>query len=141
MQVVIFRSRGFVFTDCNVHISCDSQKCLKLSREVWRARFCACPHCGGVLHRIGEDVSEALGLRAGPLQGDRGARGGTFGTTQNIGHLLFPSAGSAWACYTVAMRRARLHGLHAVAPRSYAFADRRCSGGSAPIPAVRETTI
>ena len=41
--------------------------------------------------------------------------GGTIGTTQNIGHLLFLSAGLAWACYTVAMRRARLDGLHAAA--------------------------
>jgi drug/metabolite transporter (DMT)-like permease len=39
--------------------------------------------------------------------------GGTIGTSQNIGHLLFLSAGLAWACYTVAMRRARLDGLHA----------------------------
>jgi drug/metabolite transporter (DMT)-like permease len=39
--------------------------------------------------------------------------GGGIGTTQNIGHLLFLSAGLAWACYTVAMRRARLDGLHA----------------------------
>ena len=39
--------------------------------------------------------------------------GGNIGTTQNIGHLLFLSAGLAWACYTVAMRRARLDGLHA----------------------------
>jgi drug/metabolite transporter (DMT)-like permease len=39
--------------------------------------------------------------------------GGTVGPTQNIGHLLFLSAGLAWACYTVAMRRARLDGLHA----------------------------
>ena len=42
--------------------------------------------------------------------------GGTLGTTQNIvGHLLFVSAGLVWACYTVAMRRARLDGLHAAA--------------------------
>ena len=41
--------------------------------------------------------------------------GGTIGTTQNIGHLLFLSAGLAWACYTVAMRRARLDGLQAAA--------------------------
>jgi drug/metabolite transporter (DMT)-like permease len=41
--------------------------------------------------------------------------GGTIGTTQNIGHLLFLGAGLAWACYTVAMRRARLDGLHAAA--------------------------
>jgi drug/metabolite transporter (DMT)-like permease len=39
--------------------------------------------------------------------------GGNIGTTQNIGHVLFLSAGFAWACYTVAMRRARLDGLHA----------------------------
>jgi drug/metabolite transporter (DMT)-like permease len=39
--------------------------------------------------------------------------GGTIGAPQNIGHLLFLSAGLAWACYTVAMRRARLDGLHA----------------------------
>ena len=44
----------------------------------------------------------------------RGA-GASIGTTQNIGHLLFLSAGLAWACYTVAMRRARLDGLHAAA--------------------------
>jgi drug/metabolite transporter (DMT)-like permease len=41
--------------------------------------------------------------------------GGAIGTTQNIGDLLFLSAGFAWACYTVAMRRARLDGLHAAA--------------------------
>jgi drug/metabolite transporter (DMT)-like permease len=40
---------------------------------------------------------------------------GTIGTPQNIGHLLFLTAGLAWACYTVAMRRARLDGLHAAA--------------------------
>ena len=43
------------------------------------------------------------------------ASGGTIGTHQNIGHLLFLGAGLAWACYTVAMRRARLDGLHAAA--------------------------
>lgn len=43
------------------------------------------------------------------------ASGGTLGTRQNIGHLLFLCAGLAWACYTVAMRRARLEGLHAAA--------------------------
>jgi drug/metabolite transporter (DMT)-like permease len=39
--------------------------------------------------------------------------GGTLGTEQNLGHVLFLAAGLAWACYTVAMRRARLDGLHA----------------------------
>jgi drug/metabolite transporter (DMT)-like permease len=41
--------------------------------------------------------------------------GGTLGTRQNIGHVLFLCAGLAWAGYTVAMRRARLDGLHAAA--------------------------
>jgi drug/metabolite transporter (DMT)-like permease len=30
-------------------------------------------------------------------------RGGSVGTTQNIGHLLFLCAGMAWTCYTVAL--------------------------------------
>jgi drug/metabolite transporter (DMT)-like permease len=34
---------------------------------------------------------------------------------QNIGHILFLGAGLAFAFYTVAMRRARLDGLHAAA--------------------------
>ena len=41
--------------------------------------------------------------------------GGTIGTIQNVGHLLFICAGMLWACYTVAMRKARLDGLHAAA--------------------------
>ena len=41
--------------------------------------------------------------------------GGSIGTTQNIGHALFLVAGLAWASYTVAMRRARLDGLHTAA--------------------------
>jgi drug/metabolite transporter (DMT)-like permease len=43
------------------------------------------------------------------------ASGGTLGTRQNIGHLLFLCAGLAWAGYTIAMRWARLEGLHAAA--------------------------
>jgi drug/metabolite transporter (DMT)-like permease len=43
------------------------------------------------------------------------ASSGTIGTWENIGHLLFLCAGLAWASYTVAMRRARLDGLHAAA--------------------------
>jgi drug/metabolite transporter (DMT)-like permease len=43
------------------------------------------------------------------------ASGGAIGTRQNIGHVLFLAAGLAWAGYTVAMRRARLDGLHAAA--------------------------
>jgi len=41
--------------------------------------------------------------------------GGTLGSPQNIGHVLFLGSALAWAFYTVAMRRARLDGLHAAA--------------------------
>ncbi len=41
--------------------------------------------------------------------------GGKLGSTQNLGHALFLCAGLAWAFYTVALRRARLDGLHAAA--------------------------
>jgi drug/metabolite transporter (DMT)-like permease len=41
--------------------------------------------------------------------------GGSIGTTQNVGHVLFLGSALAWACYTVALRRARLDGLHAAA--------------------------
>ncbi len=41
--------------------------------------------------------------------------GGTIGTRQNIGHAMFIAAGMLWACYVVAMRNARLEGLHAAA--------------------------
>ena len=39
--------------------------------------------------------------------------GEPFGSAQTIGHALFLGSAVAWACYTVAMRRARLDGLHA----------------------------
>ena len=39
--------------------------------------------------------------------------GGTIGSYQNIGHAFFLASGLLWACYTVAMRMARLEGLHA----------------------------
>ncbi len=41
--------------------------------------------------------------------------GGTVGTSQNVGHLLFLGSAFGWACYTIALRRARLDGLHAAA--------------------------
>ncbi len=41
--------------------------------------------------------------------------GGAFGTARTIGHVMFLTAGLAWACYTVAMRRGRIDGLHAAA--------------------------
>jgi len=43
------------------------------------------------------------------------ASGGEFGSAQNLGHALFLFAGLAWAFYTVALRGARLDGLHAAA--------------------------
>ena len=41
--------------------------------------------------------------------------GGTIESRQNIGHAMFIGAGLLWACYTVAMRKAKLDGLHAAA--------------------------
>jgi drug/metabolite transporter (DMT)-like permease len=41
--------------------------------------------------------------------------GSELGSWQSIGHGLFLSAALAWACYTIAMRKARLDGLHAAA--------------------------
>lgn len=41
--------------------------------------------------------------------------GGTIGSRQNIGHAMFITAGILWACYVVALRKARLDGLHAAA--------------------------
>lgn len=44
-----------------------------------------------------------------------GGSGGTIDTVQTVGHLLFLGSALAFACYTVALRRARLDGLHAAA--------------------------
>lgn len=41
--------------------------------------------------------------------------GGTLGSRQNIGHAMFIASGMLFAGYTVAMRKARLDGLHAAA--------------------------
>jgi drug/metabolite transporter (DMT)-like permease len=41
--------------------------------------------------------------------------GSELGSWQNVGHGLFLGAALAWAFYTVAMRKARLDGLHAAA--------------------------
>jgi drug/metabolite transporter (DMT)-like permease len=43
------------------------------------------------------------------------AANGMLAAEQNLGHGLFLAAGFLWACYTVAMRKARLAGLHAAA--------------------------
>lgn len=39
--------------------------------------------------------------------------GGAVESGQTVGHALFLGSAMAWACYTVAMRRAQLDGLHA----------------------------
>lgn len=54
-------------------------------------------------------------LIAGGVVGIVAGHGGTIGTAQTIGHLLFLAAALAFACYTVALRGARLDGLHAAA--------------------------
>ena len=61
-------------------------------------------------HRREEDR-----LRADPARclWHRLGRGGAIGSGQSIGHALFLGSAVAWACYTVAMRHARLDGLHA----------------------------
>lgn len=41
--------------------------------------------------------------------------GSELGSWQSLGHLFFLAAALAWALYTVAMRKARLDGLHAAA--------------------------
>lgn len=41
--------------------------------------------------------------------------GGALGSRQNIGHAMFIGAAVLWAGYTVAMRKAKLGGLHAAA--------------------------
>ena len=43
------------------------------------------------------------------------AGGDAINSSQSIGHALFLASALAWAFYTVAMRRARLDGLHAAA--------------------------
>ncbi len=40
---------------------------------------------------------------------------GGIGSSANVGDALFLGSGLAWACYTIAMRRAGLGGLHAAA--------------------------
>ena len=41
--------------------------------------------------------------------------GGTIGSRQNIGHAMFIGAATLFSCYVVAMRKAKLDGLHASA--------------------------
>jgi drug/metabolite transporter (DMT)-like permease len=68
---------------------------------------------------LGEDFSAAkrigLVLIVAGVLGIVWGAGGTIGSQQNIGHGMFIGAGMLWACYVVAMRKARLDGLHAAA--------------------------
>ncbi|HWB49633.1 MAG TPA: DUF2478 domain-containing protein [Stellaceae bacterium] len=54
-----------------------------------------------------------LGLVVAGVLGIVWGTGGTIGTQQNIGHAMFIGAGLLFAGYTLAMRKARLDGLHA----------------------------
>jgi drug/metabolite transporter (DMT)-like permease len=56
-----------------------------------------------------------LALIAGGVGAIVWSSGITFGTSQTLGHLLFLGSALAFACYTVALRRAGLDGLHAAA--------------------------
>jgi drug/metabolite transporter (DMT)-like permease len=56
-----------------------------------------------------------LALISAGVAGILWSSGGAFGARENIGHVLFLAAALLWAGYTVAMRRARLDGLHAAA--------------------------
>jgi drug/metabolite transporter (DMT)-like permease len=64
---------------------------------------------------LGEAFSIGLLLIVAGVLGIVWGAGGTIGSRQNIGHALFICAGVLWAGYTVAMRKARLGGLHAAA--------------------------
>jgi drug/metabolite transporter (DMT)-like permease len=72
---------------------------------------CRCYPEGGVPN---EELGWSRGDR-GRCPGNRPGREGAVRTVQTIGHAMFLLAGLAWAGYTVAVRRARLAGLHAAA--------------------------
>ena len=71
----------------------------------------------GGIHAQRHSRHEKARLRVDPARRLRIAwfSGGTLGAQQNIGHAFFLGSGVAFAFYTVAMRRARLDGLHAAA--------------------------
>ena len=68
---------------------------------------------------LGESFSAAkrigLALVVTGVLGIIWGAGGMIGSRQNIGHAMFISAGLMFAGYTVAMRKARLDGLHTAA--------------------------
>jgi len=91
------------------------------------ARHAAClftaliPLCVAVLAAVvlGDAITVAkrigLALIAVGALGIVWGAGGVLGSRQNIGHALFVAAAVLWAGYTVAMRKAKLGGLHAAA--------------------------
>ena len=73
-----------------------------LAAVVLKERLVAIRKAGLVLVTLGALVIGGVGVSS-------------FGGRQSIGHLLFLTAACLWGCYAVAMRRARLDGLHAAA--------------------------
>src|ERR1700730_5568926 len=73
-----------------------------LAAVVLKERLVAIRKAGLVLVTLGALVIGGVGVSS-------------FGGRQSIGHLLFLTATCLWGCYAVAMRRARLDGLHAAA--------------------------
>src|ERR1700680_1120446 len=69
---------------------------------VFKERLAPIRKAGLVLVGLGGLVVGGLGISS-------------FGGRQIIGHLLFLTADCLWACYLMAIRRARLDGLHAAA--------------------------
>jgi drug/metabolite transporter (DMT)-like permease len=73
-----------------------------LAAVVFKERLVPIRKAGLVLVGLGGLVVGGLGISS-------------FGGRQSIGHLLFLTADCLWACYMMAIRRARLDGLHAAA--------------------------
>ena len=80
-----------------------------LAAIVLKERIATIRKAGLVLVVCGGSMIGGLGLSS-------------FGGRQSIGHLLFLLASSMTACYTVAIRRARVDGLHAAAIAAVASA-------------------
>src|SRR5271169_6444266 len=104
MQVVIFRSRGFVFTDCQCAYQLRYPKVSEaiariLARPVLRLRLPALRRRLAPDRRGGERDPR---LGAGPLQGDPGARVAPSALPGTSDIYSFSPLDWAWACYTVA---------------------------------------
>src|SRR5262252_2348883 len=97
---------------------CRGRHALSCSRPPRLARRCRHRRwLSGSRRRVSRPSAASRRERARPHEtvGIVWGAGGTIGTAQNIGDVLFLAAGLAWSGYTVAMRRARLDGLHAAA--------------------------